>query len=137
MTATLGTRPVTSEVPILSPMVPLRADMFDEICPSTINPLRMRDKWSPLVLVCLREGPRRFSELRVPLHRTSAKELTRSLRNLERDGFVHRSAAGRSVAYELTALGRSLLVPLEALCAWTGEHWDELLEARDPDPVSA
>jgi DNA-binding HxlR family transcriptional regulator len=118
-------------------MVPLRADMFDELCPSTLNPLRMRDKWSPLLLVCLQDGPRRFSELRVPLHRTSAKELTRTLRNLERDGFVHRSASGRSVTYELTSLGRSFLGPLQALCGWTSEHWDELLDAHDPDPMSA
>lgn len=118
-------------------MVPLRAEMFDEICPSALSPIRMRDKWSPLLLVCLRDGPRRFSELRVPLHRTSAKELTRSLRNLERDGFVHRSAAGRAVSYELTPLGRSFLAPLDALCEWTSQHWDELLDAEDPDPMTA
>jgi DNA-binding HxlR family transcriptional regulator len=111
---------------------PLRSDLFDEICPSSLSPIRMGDKWAPLVLRCLEGGPRRFSELRVPLHRTSAKELTRSLRNLERDGLVARTVAGRSVTYALTDLGRSLLEPLDALCAWTSDHWDELLDARDP-----
>lgn len=113
-------------------MQPLAADMFDEICPSTLSPIRMGDKWTPLVLRCLEGGPRRFSELRVPLHRTSAKELTRSLRNLERDGIVERTVTARNVSYSLTSLGRSLLEPLDALCAWTAEHWDELLDARDP-----
>ncbi len=113
-------------------MQPLPRDLFDEICPSSLSPIRMGDKWTPLVLRCLEEGPRRFSELRVPMHRTSAKELTRSLRNLERDGMVQRMAAGRSVTYALTPLGRSLLEPLDALCAWTADHWDELLDARDP-----
>ena len=75
---------------------PLPRDLFDEICPSALSPIRMGDKWAPLVLRCLEDGPRRFSELRVPMHRTSAKELTRSLRNLERDGMVQRTAAGRS-----------------------------------------
>ena len=113
-------------------MQPLAPDMFDEICPSTLSPIRMGDKWTPLVLRCLEAGPRRFSELRVPLHRASAKELTRSLRNLERDGMVERSVAGRAVTYALTSLGHSLLEPLDAVCAWTAEHWDELLDARDP-----
>jgi DNA-binding HxlR family transcriptional regulator len=111
---------------------PLPADMFDEVCPSSLSPIRMGDKWTPLVLRYLEDGPRRFSELRVPLHRTSAKELTRSLRNLERDGIIERSVSGRAVTYALTPLGRSLLEPLDALCAWTAEHWDELLDARDP-----
>ena len=113
-------------------MQPLSRDLFDEICPSTLSPIRMGDKWTPLVLRCLEDGPRRFSELRVPLHRTSAKELTRSLRNLERDGLIQRTVDGRSVTYALTSLGRSLLEPLYALCAWTAEHWDDLLDARDP-----
>ncbi|MEU7915844.1 hypothetical protein [Microbispora bryophytorum] len=26
---------------------------------------------------------------------------------------------------------RSLLEPLAAACAWTAEHWDELLDARE------
>jgi DNA-binding HxlR family transcriptional regulator len=111
---------------------PLPPDLFDEICPSPLSPVRMGDKWTPLVLRCLEGGPRRFSELRVPLHRTSAKELTRSLRNLQRDGLVARTVDGRAVSYALTALGRSLLEPLDVLCAWTAEHWDELLDARDP-----
>jgi DNA-binding HxlR family transcriptional regulator len=39
-----------------------------------------------LVIRCLEDGPRRFSELRVPLHRVTPKVLTQSLRSLERDG---------------------------------------------------
>ena len=108
-------------------------DMFDEICPSPMQPLRMKDKWAPMVLRCLEDGPRRFSELRVPLHRTSAKELTRSLRNLQHDGFVCRTPAGRTVTYELTDLGRSLLDLLDTVYAWSDEHGEELLDAYDPD----
>lgn len=117
-------------------MSELVADMFDEICPSPMQPLRMKDKWAPMVLRCLRDGPRRFSELRVPLYRTSAKELTRSLRNLQHDGFVCRTSAGRAVTYELTDLGRSLLDLLDTVYAWSDEHGDELLDAYDPDDAS-
>ncbi|MCP2328386.1 DNA-binding HxlR family transcriptional regulator [Hamadaea flava] len=116
-------------------MIHSKPDLFDELCPSAFLPVRMDHKWGPLVLGTLEAGPLRFSELRTVLHRTSPKELTRALRTLERDGFVVRSAAGRAVSYELTPLGRSLLGPLKALYAWTAEHWDEILDARDPVEV--
>ncbi|MFD4543596.1 winged helix-turn-helix transcriptional regulator [Streptomyces bauhiniae] len=112
-------------------MQDLTADMFDEVCPSSLQPVRMKDKWAPLVLSCLRGQPRRFSELRVPLRRTSAKELTRSLRNLQHDGFVRRTVTNRTVTYELTDLGLGLLDMLAAVYAWSDQHWGELLDAQD------
>ncbi len=66
--------------------------MFDEICPSGLAPIRFGDKWAPLVIACLEHGPRRFSELRVPLRRVTPKGLTKSLRGLERDGLVSRTS---------------------------------------------
>ncbi|KOT61451.1 MULTISPECIES: winged helix-turn-helix transcriptional regulator [Streptomyces] len=113
---------------------PLPADMFDELCPSSLNPIRFGDKWAALVIRCLEQGPRRFSELRVPLSRVTPKALTRSLRSLEREGLVKRTVHAGStphVEYELTPLGPSMLRPLAAACAWTAEHWDELLDARE------
>jgi DNA-binding HxlR family transcriptional regulator len=111
----------------------LSADMFDEICPSSLVPFRMADKWAPLVLRCLDEAPRRFGELRIPLHRVTPKALTTSLRRLERDGFVTRFVDGAVVRYDLTALGRGLLEQMYAWCAWTEANWDALLDARDPE----
>jgi DNA-binding HxlR family transcriptional regulator len=113
---------------------PLPSDMFDELCPSSLLPFRFGDKWAALVIRCLQDGPRRFSELRVPLHRVTPKVLTQSLRGLERDGLVSRTAhAGPRprVEYALTPLGRSMLEPLQAACTWADEHWDELLDARE------
>ena len=113
---------------------PLDPDMFDPICPSTLVPFRFGDKWAGLILRCLEDGPRRFSELRIPLHRVTAKVLTQSLRALERDGMITRTAqAGPTlrVEYELTPLGRSMLEPMATACAWVQEHWDELLDARE------
>ncbi|WFE95567.1 helix-turn-helix domain-containing protein [Micromonospora sp. WMMD987] len=110
---------------------PLPADMFDELCPSSLNPIRFGDKWAALVIRCLEHGPRRFSELRVPLHRVTATVLTRSLRSLERDGLVRRTVQPPHVEYELTPVGRSLLEPIAVACAWTERHWDALLDARE------
>ncbi|MEV0585159.1 helix-turn-helix domain-containing protein [Nonomuraea sp. NPDC050310] len=113
---------------------PLPADLFDELCPSSLLPFRFGDKWAALVMYCLEAGPRRFSELRVPLHRVTPKVLTQSLRGLERDGLVSRTVhpdPRDGVEYALTPLGRSLLEPLRVACEWAAEHWDELLDARE------
>lgn len=78
---------------------PLGPEMFDPVCPSPLVPFRIGDKWATLVLRCLEGGPRRFSELKVPLRGITSKSLTQSLRGLERDGFVAREEPGR---YALT-----------------------------------
>jgi DNA-binding HxlR family transcriptional regulator len=112
---------------------PLPADMFAPECPSRAMPTRMGDKWMALVLRCLQDGPRRFSELRVPLRRVTPKVLTETLRAMERDGLVTRTAYDERpprVEYELTGLGRSLLGPLDTVAAWCREHGHEVLAAR-------
>lgn len=117
----------------------LDPDMFDPLCPSGLSPIRIGDKWTGMIIRCLEHGPRRFSELRVPLHAISAKALTKSLRGLERDGMITRTThtePQRRVEYALTPLGESVLVPLAAACSWAQDHWDELIDARersDPD----
>jgi DNA-binding HxlR family transcriptional regulator len=110
--------------------VPLDPDMFDPVCPSDLSPIRFGDKWSGMVIRCLETGPRRFSELRIPLRGVTARSLTKSLRHLERTGLVERIAA--PVAdYRLTALGESMIPPMNAACAWTATHWNDLLDARE------
>ncbi|WP_188192110.1 winged helix-turn-helix transcriptional regulator [Nonomuraea sp. SYSU D8015] len=118
----------------------LPADMFDELCPSSLNPIRFGDKWAALIIRCLEHGPRRFSELRVPLSRVTPKVLTQSLRSLERDGLVRRTVYAETpphVEYALTPLGRTLLEPLAVAVAWAQEHWDELLDARESYDAAA
>lgn len=109
--------------------------MFDPVCPSDLVPFRFGDKWAGMVIRCLESGPRRFSELRVPLRGVTAKVLTKSLRTLERDGLVGREQGARHVEYALTPLGRSMLAPMDAACDWTRRHWDELLDAREAAPA--
>ncbi|MEU6440803.1 helix-turn-helix domain-containing protein [Streptomyces sp. NPDC047046] len=112
----------------------LDPEMFDPLCPSDLVPIRVGDKWAGMIVQCLEGGPRRFSELRVPLRNITPKVLTQSLRALGRDGFVVRTVhAGpaRNVQYELTSLGGSLLGPLDAARAWAEAHLDELIDARE------
>lgn len=114
---------------------PLRADMFgDPDCAGRLQPFRFGDKWSGMVLRCLQDGPRRCTELRVPLHWITPKVLTETLRAMERNGFLTRTAHNENpprVEYELTALGRSALGPMDAACEWAGTHLPELAEARE------
>jgi DNA-binding HxlR family transcriptional regulator len=94
---------------------------------------RVGDKWSVLVVSLLGRGQLRFSELRRMIDGISQKMLTTTLRSLERDGFVTRTVfptTPPSVAYELTALGRDLLVPVGALAAWARQNQARVDEAR-------
>ncbi|MFD9567283.1 winged helix-turn-helix transcriptional regulator [Streptomyces sp. NPDC059994] len=114
---------------------PLPADLFDRPdCAGGLVPFRVGDKWTGVVLRCLEDGPRRFSELRVPLHWITAKVLTETLRAMERDGFLTRTAYDENpprVEYELTVLGRSLIDPLNATCEWSRTHLTEVTDARE------
>ncbi|GAB2775892.1 winged helix-turn-helix transcriptional regulator [Amycolatopsis magusensis] len=108
--------------------------MFDPACPSRVTPIRIGDKWVGMVLICLEDGPRRFSELRVPMRGVSPKVLTETLRAMERDGMLVRTVYPEvppRVEYELTPLGRSLFGPIEACREWAANHLPELIAARE------
>lgn len=111
---------------------PLDPDLF-ATCSSATSPVRVGDKWTAKILICLRDGPRRFSELRVPLRGITPKVLTESLRAMERDGLLERTVHVETpprVEYQLTPLGRSLLAPMAAGCEWNRRHLPALLDAR-------
>jgi DNA-binding HxlR family transcriptional regulator len=94
---------------------------------------RIGDKWSVLIISRLGEGPRRFNEIKRMIGGISQRMLTLTLRNLERDGLVKRTVTPSvppRVDYELTALGRDLLVPIAALSTWAIQHQTCILEAR-------
>lgn len=91
------------------------------------------DKWSVLIIVLLREHPMRYSELERQIETVSKKMLTSTLRNLERDGFILRTVTPSippRVDYELTELGREVMVPLDALALWALANSEKVLQAR-------
>ena len=90
-------------------------------------------KWTVLVIARLDPGPKRFGELKREIGSISQKMLTATLRDLEKDGFVTRAVTPvipLRVDYELTDLGRDLLVPVGALGKWAIENRQRVLEAR-------
>lgn len=94
---------------------------------------RVGDKWSVLVVALLRDGPKRFSEIRRAIEGVSQRMLTLTLRGLERDGLLTRTVEPSippRVDYELTKLGRTLLKPILALAVWAQEHGGDIQGAR-------
>jgi len=94
---------------------------------------RIGDKWSVLVVMSLREGPRRFSEIRRAIPAVSQRMLTLTLRGLERDGMVSRKVTPTippRVDYELTPLGKSLQRPVIALGQWAIDNLPSIHAAR-------
>lgn len=113
--------------------IKVRKPLIDEDC-ATRNILdRVGDKWSVYIVVTLSEGPRRFNEMKRAIEGISQRMLTRTLRGLERDGLITRTAFPTippRVDYELTALGRTLLVPITALKTWADESQEAIKLAR-------
>jgi len=106
-----------------------------EECPKVSQVLaRIGEKWSVLIIIMLAEKARRFSELKRAIGGVSQRMLTLSLRGLERDGLVKRTVfpvVPPRVEYELTQLGRSLVVPVSALGEWARAHLSEIDAARE------
>ena len=108
-----------------------------EECPhcSRINEVlkRVGDRWSVLVIISLSEyGTLRFNELKRNLG-ISQRMLSRTLRELERDGLVHRNyhpTIPPKVEYSLTQLGQSFREPVNALGQWALNNLTTIDKAR-------
>ncbi|GAP46673.1 winged helix-turn-helix transcriptional regulator [Streptomyces azureus] len=109
-------------------------DVMTATCPSRTSLARIANKWTAMVVIALSAGRMRFRDLRTAVDGISAKVLTETLRDLERDGIVTRHVFAEvppRVEYELTALGRTLQAPLQALGHWAEAHIAEVLAARE------
>jgi DNA-binding HxlR family transcriptional regulator len=94
---------------------------------------RIGEKWSVLVVMLLRDGPRRFNDIKRKTDGISQQMLTRTLRGLERDGIVTRTIFPTSppqVEYRLTELGHSMSEPVLTFGRWIQEHLAEIDVAR-------
>ena len=94
---------------------------------------RIGDKWSVMIVMSLRAGPRRFNEIKRAIGTISQRMLTLSLRGMERDGLVTRKVFPTTpprVEYELTALRHSLRGPVEAMGQWAIDHQAEIALAQ-------
>ena len=86
---------------------------------------RIGDKWTLLVIATLHGERMRFTEIQRRIPGISQRMLTRTLRHLERDGLISRTAHPEvppRVEYELTSEGRTLIGPAVTLAEWAIEH---------------
>ena len=94
-------------------------------CPVETTLLMISDKWKVLILRDLLNGTMRFSELRRSVGNVSQKVLTANLRQMERDGLVHREVYPEvppRVEYSLTETGRTLQPIIEAMKDWGTQY---------------
>ena len=109
-------------------------DVMTATCPSRTSLARIANKWTAMVVIALSPDRMRFRDLRATVDGISAKVLTETLRDLERDGLVTRHTYAEvppRVEYELTSLGRTLHAPLHALGLWAEENMADVLAARE------
>lgn len=95
---------------------------------------RIADKWTLLVIDALDDRKElRFSRLRERLGGVSQKMLTKTLRQLERDGLVVRRVHAEvppRVDYRLTSLGVSLGKSVCGLWTWVEAHMHDVERSR-------
>ncbi|MBW4618387.1 MAG: helix-turn-helix transcriptional regulator [Cyanosarcina radialis HA8281-LM2] len=82
-------------------------------------------KWKLLILWHLKDGARRFSELKKLIPGIAEKMLMQQLRELEKDEIVNRSVykdVTSRVEYSFTDYGKSIIPVLKPLCDWGQAH---------------
>ncbi|WP_322011246.1 helix-turn-helix domain-containing protein [Paraburkholderia sp. J12] len=96
---------------------------------------KIGDKWTIFVVLSLDllGGRARFSQLERAVPGISQRMLSVTLKNLERDGLVIREVFPEvppRVEYEMTDLGRSLLLPTQGLVDWAKDNWEQVRQAQ-------
>ena len=94
-----------------------------KFCPIQKTLQLIGGKWKLVILFNLQNGPKRFGELKRDLSPITQQMLTKELRDLEKNNFIHRKVfeiIPPKVEYSLDELGRSSLPILNSLY-----HWDE------------
>lgn len=95
---------------------------------------RIGDKWTIMIVGALsKNGSMRFNALQRAIPGLSHKILTTTLRGLERDGLVTRTAFATippRVDYELTPQGHSLNEPLLTLASWARSQQPYIVSSR-------
>lgn len=111
----------------------LKPDVYNSQCPTRLVLDRIADKWTVLVMTTLESGPVRFNSLRRQIQGLSQKMLAQTLRQLERDGLVSRTAFATvpvTVEYALTPLGTTLAATIKPLADWAEKHIRDVERAQ-------
>ena len=110
-----------------------RGDLFAERCPSREVLKHVTSRWGVLVLLALRDGTQRFSDLRRKIGGVSEKMLAQTLQWLEGDGFVLRVSypvVPPHVEYSLTPMGQEVAQRVIGLADWIELNLPQILQAQ-------
>lgn len=125
-----------AKAPRYAAAIPQRDEVLDARVGALVNDLigQVADKWTMLILEVLTEdGEQRFTRLGGWVGSISQKMLTRTLRQMEREGLVtqtvHAVVPPRG-DYRLTGLGLSLSASFCSDWLWAAENLDEVEHAR-------
>lgn len=104
--------------------------VFTENCPTRVVLDHVMSKWGVLVLLALADGTARWGELRRSVAGISEKMLASTLRTLEADGIVSRTAYPEvppRVEYALTERGVELMERMMPLMEWIAANADDIV----------
>ena len=106
-----------------APKIPIE-ETPDYLCGVAVTLELIGGKWKGVILWHLSHKTLRFSQLKRRLPGVTQKMLTQQLRELERDGLIHREVFAEvppRVEYSMTGLGRTLQPTLQQMCDWGRE----------------
>ena len=109
-------------------------------CPAEITLTVIGGRWKVLLLYHLFQGVKRFSELQRAVPAITQKMLTQQLREMERDGLVHREVYPEvppKVEYSMTPLGMTLEPVVRAMCEWGIKYKEGKLDQHSIEPFVA
>lgn len=90
-------------------------------CPVSFTLDKVGGRWKPLILWNLREGQKRYNELKKAIPPITEKMLIQHLKQLEADQLVVRKVVEimpPHVQYDLSEAGKELIPALNALAEW-------------------
>lgn len=105
------------------------SDICDTGCGLNATLRVISGKWKPLILFFLRDGPKRYGELKRLVQGVTDKVLIQQLKDLEADRVLARNdyqEVPPRVDYALTPLGRSLAEAIVPLCTWGTQNAAEM-----------
>jgi DNA-binding HxlR family transcriptional regulator len=109
------------------------ANVLATHCPSRPILQHLTSRWGTLVMIALATGPHRFAALRRKVGGVSERMLSQTLKDLEADGFVLRTAHAvvpPHVEYQLTELGQEAGKHVVALASWIEAAMPEILPKK-------
>lgn len=112
-----------------------RGKVLAKACPSRAILNHLTSRWGILVLVVLKSGTKRFSEIRREIGGVSERTLSKTLKQLESDGMLIRKSFDTvppHVEYTLTDWGQQASDKVADLVEWLEVNLSDILASQNP-----